>query len=358
MRRIEGRAAAPALIILTLALSGCMQATSPNAGYSAFQYPSSASLAGTYSGTSSESFYYPRGIAVDDSGDLYVVDSYNDRIVEITGGIESADSPAWANVWPYSTTYSQYSLKNPEGIAIDSTGTNIWIADSANKRIVHLSSGITSTTADYFTTAVATNVTTSASATYTFDYPTGVALVGTTLYVTDPGSDYPYSTPRIFKVDTSATSSTTYTFKNTESDNLMLAGRGSGDYEFSYPRGIAVDSTGTYVYVADETNYRIVRLGPDLNNGWKTLGGTRGSGTGQFKSPQTIAVDSSGDIYVVDSGNCWIVRMTDIYGTNWTRYGSQTGYSSTSIYPNWVAVNSSGHIFVTDDYFNRIAEFQ
>ena len=86
----------------------------------------------------------------------------------------------------------------------------------------------------------------------------------------------------------------------------------AGAAHASYPRGIAVDSSGN-VYFTDETNYRIVEMDTGLTT-VKAILGTRGSGTGQFISPQTIAIDSVNNIYVVDSANYWVVKMTSIAG--------------------------------------------
>ena len=189
---------------------------------------------------------------------------------------------------------------------------------------------------------------------YSFVYPTGLALSGTTLYVTDPASaKHSMNPPYVFKIDTTSTSGSTFT---ASANNKVIGSFGSGVGQFIYPRGIAVDSTKNYVYVADESNYRIVRLDTNLTvTSWVALG-TRGSGSGQFISPQTIAVDaSSGHIYVVDSGNYWIVRMDDITGANWTQYGAQSGDPLSSVYPVWVAWDSANSVIcVSDDTYVNV----
>lgn len=73
---------------------------------------------------------------------------------------------------------------------------------------------------------------------------------------------------------------------------------GSGDGQFIYPYGVAVDSSGN-VYVGDSGNNRIQKFSSSgiLLTKW----GTFGSGDGQFSEPSAIAVDSSGSVYVADT---------------------------------------------------------
>src|SRR5688572_29868863 len=73
-----------------------------------------------------------------------------------------------------------------------------------------------------------------------------------------------------------------------------------GITQFRSPSGVAVDGSGN-VYVADQSNNRIVKLNPDGSIALKF--GTRGSGDGQFQFPRGVAVDASGNIYVADVNN-------------------------------------------------------
>ena len=76
------------------------------------------------------------------------------------------------------------------------------------------------------------------------------------------------------------------------------------DDQFEYPRGIA--SYGTYIYVADTYNHRIVkRLASDLSFVSKI--GSQGSGNDQFDRPRGIACDDT-YLYVADTYNCRIVK--------------------------------------------------
>ena len=82
---------------------------------------------------------------------------------------------------------------------------------------------------------------------------------------------------------------------------------GSGDGQFNYPYGVAVDSSGN-VYVADTDNHRIQKF--DSSGGFITKWGSYGSGDGQFDYPSGVAVDSSGNVYVADGWNYHVQKFT------------------------------------------------
>jgi DNA-binding beta-propeller fold protein YncE len=77
---------------------------------------------------------------------------------------------------------------------------------------------------------------------------------------------------------------------------------GSEDGQFVQPFGVAVDSSGNNVYVADTRNNRIQKF--DSNGTFITKWGNTGSEDGQFVKPFGLAVDSSGNnVYVADTSN-------------------------------------------------------
>jgi hypothetical protein len=76
--------------------------------------------------------------------------------------------------------------------------------------------------------------------------------------------------------------------------------KGSGQGEFSYPSGIAVDAAGT-VYVADTFNHRIQQF--DNAGNFMSEWGSEGNGDGAFNLPFGVATDSSDTIYVADTFN-------------------------------------------------------
>jgi sugar lactone lactonase YvrE len=207
------------------------------------------------------------------------------------------------------------------GIAVDSVG-NVYVADSGNYRIQKFSN-----TGEFITKWGS-----SGSADGYFSLPRDVVVdsVGN-VYVADSGNY------RIQK------------FSNTGEFITKWGSRGSADSQFLSISGIAVDSVGN-VYVADPKNYRIQKFS---NTGeFITKWGSRGSADSQFNYIYStyeymgIDIDSVGNVYVADSGNRRIQKFSNT-GEFITKYSinNSMGYE---IYPEQVAVDSSGNAYITD----------
>jgi DNA-binding beta-propeller fold protein YncE len=133
--------------------------------------------------------------------------------------------------------------------------------------------------------------------------------------------------------------------------------------QFYWPYGVAVDSTGSTVYVADYNNQRIRKItsaGVVTTLAGSTYGYADRTGTlAQFRSPYGVAVDSSGSVYVADRDNHRIRKITST-GVVTTLAGSTYGYADGTgtaaqfFSPSGVAVYGSGNVYVADTYNNRI----
>ena len=145
--------------------------------------------------------------------------------------------------------------------------------------------------------------------------------------------------------------------KFTSSGNYLTqwGSAGNGNGQFDLPLGIAADSSNN-VYVVDEDNNRVEKF--DGNGNYLTQWGSNGSGNGQFASPYGIAVDSSGNfIYVADRFNNRIEKF-DSNGNYLTQWGSLGSGNGQFTNPEGVGVDSTGNfIYVADTYNHRVEAF-
>jgi len=204
-------------------------------------------------------------------------------------------------------------FNNPTRVAVDSSG-NVYVADLRNNRIRKITqTGEVSTLAGSGTSGADDGAAASAQ----FNPPAGVALDSSgNVYVADNGNN------RIRKI--------------TEDGGIWavstLAGSGTAGYQdgtvaaarFDYPYGVALDSSGN-VYVADTVNHRIRKI-TQTGGTWtvSTLAGSGargyqdgGAATARFSRPTGVALDSSGNVYVADAVNHRIRKITEDGGT-WT----------------------------------------
>ena len=216
-------------------------------------------------------------------------------VVWIVSTIAGSSSPGINNG---SGTSAQFYF--PNGVAVDILG-NVYVADSGNNIIRKITpEGVVSTLAGDGTPEHLDGTGTSAR----FNAPQGVAVDSLrNVYVADSYNH------RIRKITPAGLVST-------------LAGDGTAAYldatgtsaEFNYPYGVAVDSLGN-VYVADSSNHSIRKINPAGLVSTLAGDGTAGyldqtATSAQFYFPNGVAVDSLGNVYVADNSNHSIRKIT------------------------------------------------
>ena len=295
----------------------------------------------------------PPGIAVDNSGNVYIADNFNQAIRKVTVSTGIINTIAGTGKAGYSgdgAAATNAQLNFPSGVAIDGSG-NIYFSDAYNHviRKINASSGIINTIAGtgfsgFSDGTPATN--------QQLNFPTGIAVDGSgNVYVAD------YSNKCIRKI-----SGTTISTIAGGVNGGWYNGDGSPATNYAvFPTGVAVDESGN-IYIADYQNNRIrkVTSGGTIS----TIAGTGTAGyngdgisatTARLNNPVGIALSGT-HLYISDfvdyrirkftvGGNISTIAGTGISGYSGdgglaTNAGIDVGYG--------VAVDASGNVFIID----------
>ena len=304
-----------------------------------------------------ESFSGITGIFINKNDDLIVSDIVLDNIYWVDGGVsvivEAAQTITSSSSEPTVYTYSSSLLYSPSGVAIDSTG-DIYISDVSNHKIFKISSvtGVLGLVAGSSSSGSTNGYKSAAS----FYYPRGIAVYKGIVYVADEKNH------RIRKIDTTDG----YVGSLAGSSVAAFAdGIGSLAY-FNNPSGVAVDRLGVFLYIADTGNKRIRKI--EVSTGAVTTLAGSGSGSvtdgvgalASFYIPYGIAVDGSGVVYVTDYQT---VRKISPTGNVSTIAGSVSGYTGSvnglgtaaRFWNPWgIAVDGFGNLYVGDSSNHKI----
>jgi uncharacterized protein (TIGR03437 family) len=331
----------------------------------------------------------PNAIAVDASGNLFIADTYNDRIRRVTpvGIITTIAGNGSVCSGGDGGPATSAQLCNPRGVAVDTSG-NLFITDTASDRIREVSTaGMISTVAGV-----------GPSGPYYFDGPfypfnggyfgdggpaitaglngpSGVAVDASgNLFVADTDNN------RIRKVSPTGRIVTVAGIGPTSPFPFSIMGRCSpidGGYsgdggpavgaEFDGPVAVAVDTSGN-LFIADSCNNRIRRVSPSgiistvVGNGSMDYSGDGGPATSAQLSSGSVSVDTSGNIFIADTANHRIRKVTPtgiistVAGDGALGYSGDGGPATSAqfLYPTQVAVDASGSLFIADSGPNVI----
>jgi hypothetical protein len=264
----------------------------------------------------SAKLYTPSGVAVDGAGNFYIADENDMLIRKVTAATGIITTVAGNGSFGYSGdngAATSAKLQNPTGVAVDSAG-NLYIADEYNHRIrkVTAGTGIITTVAGTSTGGYVTAQDGGAATSAELYYPNGIAVDGAgNLYIADSSNN------RIRKV-TAVTGIIT-----------TVAGNGTGGYsgdtgaatsaELHYPTGCVVDGAGN-LYIADTDNHRIrmvaaatgiiTTVAGNGTSGYVSAQDGGGATSAELNNPTGVVVDGAGNLYIADSTNNRIRKVT------------------------------------------------
>jgi sugar lactone lactonase YvrE len=262
-------------------------------------------------GTGDGQFAAGAALAVDGSGNVYVVDTQNQRIQKFTSG--GIFMTAWGRQGK-----GRGEFDAPEGIAVDGSG-HVYVADTRNHRIQKFTSsgnfvrqwGKEGVDVGEFTS------------------PTGIAAdTSGNVYVLEEG---------LKRIQA-------FTTDGTEFDTWRTL-------EPAYPRSLAVDSANGIVYVM---SYEGAGIQAFTASGTAIVSwGTHGTGPGKFEASGGVAVDSSGHVYVTDYHKVEKFGGAGAFLFEWGQLGNGPGQFHM---PQSLAVDAAGNVYVFDAN-SRIQKF-
>jgi len=294
------------------------------------------------------SFNNPTGVAVDPSGNIYVADYGNNLIREITTAGMVSTFAGSGNQGAINATGLLASFSGPAGITIDASG-NLYVADAGSNLIRKITtSAVVTTLAGGDTTAMTNGIGANAS----FSDPLGVTVDPSgNVFVADAGDN-------MVRMITPSGLVSTLAGTAVSSDSLTV------NSVFNNPTGVAVDAADN-VFVADYLNNNILLV--NTAGIVTTLAGTglQGNNNGPnssatFYYPNSVAVDANDNVYVADGINN-LIRKISPNGVVSTLAGSgvagaidSTGTAASFNGPSGLAVDASGNVYVADTNNNLI----
>jgi RHS repeat-associated protein len=337
----------------------------------------------------------PTGIAMSSADNLYIADTYNNRIRELSSSNsditnfagQSSGAAGHANGNAHTATSAYLNL--PMQVDLDN-GQQVYVDDYGNNRIeevahsAHTEWGVSMTAGDIYTIAGNTNGVSGSTgdggnaAQAYLDGPEGVCLDGSfNLDIADTFNGL------VRQVNASTADISTYAGT---SGNLWTVGNGGPAplAGLSGPSAVITDQAGN-VYIADSGNNRVQEIAANNHTQWgisMTAGdvytiagaadghsGNLGDGTlgtsALLNDPTALAISTGGYLYIADSGNNrvrWLSPATAkiwAFAGNGTVGDSGTGAAATSAeldWPDGLAVDAAGDVYIADGSNDQIRE--
>jgi sugar lactone lactonase YvrE len=322
----------------------------------------------------------PLTLALDSSGNQFIADFSNQRIRRVDSTTHDITTVAGNGIVGYSGDNgpaTRASLRNPEGVAVDSLG-DLFVADTGNNLIRRVD-GSTRIITTYAGTGAFCSPPTDAcgdggpATGASFAFPSGVAVDSAgNLFIADGGDN------RIRRVDAATQIITTVAGDGnvcTSSTDPCGDGGPATSANLNGPFGVAVDGSGT-VFIVDSGDNRIRRVDAASQNistvafnGLPTFGGDGGPATSaSMEGPAEVAVDPAGNLFIGGGLDNVVRRVDAATGTIATVAGDATqpltlgfsgdgGLATKALIGNLgLAVDAAANLFIADLGNDRIRQ--
>jgi sugar lactone lactonase YvrE len=311
-----------------LRFSSAVAATIGASAQAVFGQPDLTTGTANTGGLSATSLNGPTGIYIDASGALWVADTGNNRVlrfdaataVSVTGATTTADQViGQANFTTATSGTTLTTLNGPHAVSVDASG-NLWVADSLNNRVLRFDS-VTSLGNGATATRVlgqANGTTATAASTQAgMSNPSALAVDASgNLWIADTGNNRVLRFASAASISTDGANATAVLGQI----NFTASAAATTQAGLSGPRGVAVNSAGR-LWVSDTGNNRVLWYdnASALANGSVANGvlghanfSTSASGLSsqQFNTPLGVSQDTAGHLWVADSGNARVLRFS------------------------------------------------
>lgn len=306
---------------------------------------------------------FPTDVAIDRSGNVYITDNTNSRVLEYNNPLGSSPPNVTANLVfgqgssgsdftdnactglppPPGIEHDQSSATGlcfPEGLTVDGGG-DLWVADTANNRLLE------------YTTPLTTDVTADlVLGQIDFTHNHGNRTKAQGLDFPSPAGLYPTLGTAVDAFDD--------VYVTDFGNNRVLGWRNAGALVNGQPADLVIGQ-------------------PDFNS-YMINHGADSPTAGTLRGPVAVGVDSAGNLYVADYGNNRVLEYTapfsacssfpcvggpanvvfgiDATGKNFTTAGTCLAPTATDLcQPAWIAIDTSGNVYISDNGFGRVLEY-
>jgi class 3 adenylate cyclase len=313
---------------------------------------------------------HPVAVALDSDGRVYLVDGNRVRRINDDGTVSTIAGTGQAGALGDGGPATAAELDGPQSVAIDSSG-DVFIADSQNNRVQEVTaSGTMTTFAGTGQSGYSGDGGPASKA--TLNDPTGVAIgFGGAIFIADSGNNVIREATR----DPVSGAYVISTFAGTGDAGYNGEGGQANSALLDDPQCVAVDAENN-VYVADTLNYRVEKItvagiiSTVAGSGDPSYSGDKGPATsasldfatGRISGGGCLAVDSKGDLFIADGLSNRVREVavdgiiTTVAGNGRAGFGGDKGPATDAELdlPLGVAVDSAGRLFIADSDGNRI----